>query len=730
MMRKVRYWLLLALWPFVYMWPYLMSYSLTPGNDFHTLYYRYKLYLVDLLAQGRPVPIWSPTEAAGFPFRANPFVGATYPLNHLLAAIYRLNGGYSEYDHVLFTIAAFSIFAIGMAVWLRALGEKPGGAILAALVFATSLKMTELMRFPNAAHAAAWIPWLLAGITLAFQKRRAIAAGLICLVSSYCLLTAGYPYIAYYTQFLAGPWILLLLIPATRRIVCLQSDDKRTSPIIALTTILAGCGLALGLCLSWLREMKRMLDATTDRQGDNWDYSTEHEWTVIDVLGSLVYPPRASMEGWYFFGIVALSMMALFVIASVWPSREQSSAEKVAISRSRQFIIILGVWWLFLTLLTLGDQSPLFAAMWKFYPGFSSLRVWGRMNVILLPIFGLLLSRSWSWWEHQTLTANRSTKIRYSACLAVIAVCVVALQLILSRYSQEEPYWLTQFLSPERPFGHVRPWLQWTVIPCGVVGAGLLLFLMMSSADKTSAGVSMASTDRWRRNRSVWLAIVVVPLFSAMETCGYGWLQWANQGSDIQIIREVVDIPSRLREGLEKPRNWGASSVSLGSRYQLGLMFNWYFDRYVQFLKRYAPHPDEVVSNTDQFKEVPGLMEMLGAEGGERFFFVPKLEFASPEEFVSTAREFRATHGSRRVIKEFDGDFLDLQVDSASDGYLCYIDNWDPSWRCHVNGREAPIEILMGTFKAVSIPAGASDVQFFCREDRMPVAARASNSVP
>lgn len=730
MMREVRYLLLLAIWPFVYMWPYLMSYSLTPGNDFHTLYYRYKLYLLDLLAQGRPVPVWSPTEAAGFPFRANPFVGAKYPLNYLLVAMYRLNDGYSEYDHVLFTIAAFSIFAVGMFLWLRVLGEKPGGAILAALVFATSLKMTELMRFPNAAHAAAWIPWLLAGITLALQKRRAIIAGLICLVSSYCLLTAGYPYFAYYTQFLAGPWLLLLLIPATRRVVCLQPDDNRNSPFIALTTIIAGCGMALGLCLSWLREMKQMLDATTDRKGGNWDYSTEHEWNVVDVLGSLVYPPRASMEGWYFFGIIALLLMALFVVASVWPVRDQSADDKSLVTRSRRLIIILGGWWLFLTLLTVGDQSPLFAAMWKFYPGFSSLRVWGRMNVILLPILGLLLSRSWSWWEHQTLSANRTTKIRYSACLSIIAVCVVTLQVVLSRYTEEEPYWLTQFLSPERPFGQVRQMLQWTIVPCGVVGAGLLLFLMMSSADRSSTGVSMTPTDRWRRTRSVSLAIVIVPLFSAIETCGYGWLQWANLGSDIQIVREVVDIPSRLRDGLEKPRTWGASSVSLNPRYQLGLMYNWYFDRYVQFLKRYAPHPDEVVSNTDQFKDVPGLMEMLAAEGGERFFFAPRLDFASPEEFISTAREFRATHGCRRVIKEFDGDFLDLQLDSASEGYLCYIDNWDPTWRCQVNGREASIEILMGTFKAVAIPAGASDVQFFCGEDRMPVAAPPSNSVP
>lgn len=41
------------------------------GNDFLCLYYSYKAYLVDYLRH-LDWPLWSPSEAAGYPFFSNP----------------------------------------------------------------------------------------------------------------------------------------------------------------------------------------------------------------------------------------------------------------------------------------------------------------------------------------------------------------------------------------------------------------------------------------------------------------------------------------------------------------------------------------------------------------------------------------------------------------------------------------------------------------------------------
>lgn len=699
--RELTTFLLLIVWPFIYFWPYLISYGLTPGNDFHTLYYRFKLYLVDLLSRGLSPPVWSPTEAAGFPFRANPFTASWYPLNSALPYFYRANGGYSEWDHVVFTLVAFPIFALGITVWLRVLGEKRSGAILAALVFATSVKMSELLRFPNAAHSAAWIPWLLVGTTLCFRRRRWALGAAICFVASYFLLTAGYPYFAYYSQFLVGLWIVLLICPATRRSVTLLPDNAWNNLLVSLSSIAVGCGAALICCLSYLREMKLMLAATTDRQGGDWGYGTAHDWNAVDVLGSLIYPPRACTEGWYFFGVSALVLMGLFAWEQLTDRSENSLNQ-------RRFLMVIAGLWIIITLITLGESSPLFYVLWKFYPGFSSLRVWSRMNITLLPVLALLLARSWNWWIEQMTIVDEQQRLRFSRRLITIAFLIVCTQLLLVFFAPPEIYWLNYFQSSIAPLATWRPWLNWSVIVLSVAGLVPLVILCRRW-----------QIPRWKSERFGTAGLLMLVICS-LETCGYGWLQWANSSTDFQTHREVVDIPARLQEGFSRPRVLTMSTVSLGSRAQLGILSNWYYQSYIQFLRKYVPHPDNLAGDVEQFRTVPGLLEMLGAENGQRVFLVPRLDYATPQEFVTAAREFRKKNQCRLELQIFHGDHLRLTAATSEPGFLCYIDNWDPIWTCTVNGRLVPVEVLMGTFKAVSLTSGVSEIYFSCTDENPP----------
>ena len=64
------------------------------GNDFTSLYYAYKAYLLDCLARFE-FPWWSPNEGAGYPFYASPFTQAFYPLNAPLALFHALAAGSS-----------------------------------------------------------------------------------------------------------------------------------------------------------------------------------------------------------------------------------------------------------------------------------------------------------------------------------------------------------------------------------------------------------------------------------------------------------------------------------------------------------------------------------------------------------------------------------------------------------------------------------------------------------
>src|SRR6185436_15114132 len=138
-------------WPLVYLWYYAVpinGHYLAIGNDFEILY-DYKRYLLDHLVHLR-MPLWSPSEAAGFVFYASPHAQALYPLNVPLALYSWVAGGYSVLDHQRFTMLGVSIFALGLYKWLRRSGLRLRPALFAALTVGVSFKVTELLRFPHA----------------------------------------------------------------------------------------------------------------------------------------------------------------------------------------------------------------------------------------------------------------------------------------------------------------------------------------------------------------------------------------------------------------------------------------------------------------------------------------------------------------------------------------------------------------------------------------------------
>jgi len=202
MLQKIRAWLpaLAAfLWPFVYFYKFIVPFAGVYsgiGNDFSTVYYPSKPYLLDWLVHVR-MPLWSPTEAAGYPFYSSPIAQVFYPLNLALAIFYRLAGGFTLLDYQVYTILGIAIFALGLYFWLKTFGLNWRAILFAVLCFSVSFKVAETARFANSIQEAAWYPWILYGLTRIFQansKKRAYAYGLLLFFFMYCLFTAGYPY--------------------------------------------------------------------------------------------------------------------------------------------------------------------------------------------------------------------------------------------------------------------------------------------------------------------------------------------------------------------------------------------------------------------------------------------------------------------------------------------------------------------------------------------------------
>lgn len=301
------------------------------------------------LASGN-VRFWSPGEGAGFPLFSSPFVQFFYPLNLPLALYYRVAGGYSVVDHQRFTVLGIAVFSVGLFLWLDSLVPSRRSALF---------------------------------------------------VSCVMLLTARYPYYVYYCLFLVVPWVLLLIATRTRRV--LISGEHVLDMRRLLVTLVITPAAALTLCVPYLRKMSQLLKETTDRGGGNYAYSTEYEFTFSDTVGSLVFPPAAQSEGWYYFSILGVLLIAAFAIGVI---REEDK-------RDQRLLVIAVVWFGLLSYITYQDESVLFYFLWRYLPGFSQLRVWGRMGIILLPIIALVLARG---HRHYETLRGRARCCRRSWC--------------------------------------------------------------------------------------------------------------------------------------------------------------------------------------------------------------------------------------------------------------------------------------------------------------------------
>ncbi|NJL55974.1 hypothetical protein HC928_12855 [bacterium] len=394
------------------------------ANDFDILYYNYKAYLLDCLSSFR-FPLWSPAEAAGFPFYASPFTAAFYPLNIPLAVFYKFAGGYSRFDHQFFTILGISIFSLGMFLWLKQFKFNTRAVIFATLVASVSFKLAEIVRFPNAVHTAAWYPWILLLITrilIARSGKSRIFSAFYLVFVGICFLTAGYPYYVYYSLFLFPPYTLICIL-IFNRINPFKSDVSVRSRSVLILSV--SSVFTISICAPYLYKMSQLLGETTDRGGGSFGYSTAHGFNLMDTVGSLIFPPAAQAEGWYYFGIAGFLIAMIYFLQDILGISFTKSVlrqeEDIAWYNRKRFRFSILLWVALITYITYGSRSDLFRFLWHHMPGFSSLRVWGRMNIILVPIIGIVLAASYSYFENLVLDASRRKAFfALHCCLAFI----------------------------------------------------------------------------------------------------------------------------------------------------------------------------------------------------------------------------------------------------------------------------------------------------------------------
>jgi len=665
--------LALILWPFIFLFPYTLN-LVGFGNDFQCLYYSYKVYLLDNLVHFH-IPLWSPAEGAGFPFYANPFAQVLYPLNVPLAGFSYIFHGYTPYAHQLFTIFGLSIFSVGFYLWMRSLSFDRRASLFAALIITVSFKMTEILRFPNAVHTAAWYPWILWSVNSIFYEtdlRKLLTHCALNMFFVLCLLTGGYPYYVYYSMFLFLPYLGVFFTPSLYNPVFGKPPLNIARRLGALA---ATCLAPLLLCVPYFMKMSTLLSQTRDRGGGNYEYSTVSVFGFKDTLGSLFYPPIAQSEGWYYFGCLGLFLIVIYFFSANRTEDGRFSYEKPA---PKAFFLL---WLALITSITYGRHSYLFDLLWRYLPGFKSLREWGRMNIILVPIIGWLLAVSYRNFAGILRLADVK-RTMLAAAAAFTAVLSAQLFFVVKKYFNY--YWLNYYVQIK--LDHLPPSLHPFLTHCH------LLFVLFNICSFLLL-IWFLRAPRERRTSARLLAACLV-VFSAADLWAVGPWMWmaAKKASKVPLPLNVCALDEAA---FTTPRVDTHDTISLTSSFNAGLISNWYFERYAQFRSRSGG-------------EMKDFDKLLGITDGQRLYFTQAIDHPSIGSFLADAARYPL-----KISKfSYTGDELAAEADLPRDGYLSFIDNWDPDWTASVDGKPCRIEILFGTFKSIKVHEGSHLIIF------------------
>jgi hypothetical protein len=348
------------------------------------------------------------------------------------------------------------------------------------------------------------------------------------------------------------------------------------------------------------------------------------------------------------------------------------------------FIIWIGT----ISYISYGRYSHLFLLLWKFMPGFSNLRVWGRLNIILVPIFAWLLSVAYVSFE-SVISGKDVAGIRKRwqvfapiVKMVVVYAAMLGVQLYLYLNKIYDFYWLWNFKNVS---SHDVKFIVY----------GAVAFFAIFSL------VILSKWIRPKSVRSLTAVLAVLVLVAAIEMRYVGTRMWPSHGEPWNVLwtektRIHPDVAKLNEASFKYPRRAShPQSISLEPNFNVGVMEKWYFSRYIRFLKATKGEPK-------------AQRILLGMKDGTKIFFSESIKHTTIQSFLRDAGRYR--YPGRLV--SYTGDELRWEIHAPVEGYLSFIDNWDRNWKVFVDDEPADMELLFGTFKSVRLTPGRHRIRF------------------
>ncbi len=365
--------------------PILLGLRTFPDGDFTQHFLPFSQYLQRELLAGR-LPVWNPHSYAGHPFLADVQAAVFYPVGDLLllATLWLTDAGARLY--FLQVEAILHIVLAGFFTYLlvRDLTGSRGAAFLAGAVFAFSGYLTGYPPVQLAVlRTAVWLPlllWTLARATAPASTGRWgwwIAAG----VAAAVMWLAGHPQTFLFAGYVAGAWLVFLLIVAWRRRGRHPGQSTARQFLLTIAGIALAGAVALGLAaaqlLPSLEYVGLSVRADTSYAFVSGGFPLQDTWQMILPAVLTQYSPL-------YVGVAALGLAVLALFGHSSAAGGPATAARIPVRG--------GVWFfggvaLLALLAAYGDNGPLYPLLYQVAPGWNLFR--GQERAAYLVAFGL-----------------------------------------------------------------------------------------------------------------------------------------------------------------------------------------------------------------------------------------------------------------------------------------------------------------------------------------------------
>ena len=276
----------------IFYWAPLTSPNASIQWDAVDVHYSSQKYFADSLTEGE-LPHWTPYIFSGFPFLADPQVGAWYPLNwpFFLSGVTPRAIQYEIFLHAL--LACFGAWLLA-----RPILQHEAASLVAALGYGLSGFFAAHASHVGMLQTAAWLPWLLLIIHKSAQPK---AGGYIPLagLAAGSMLLAGHFQTSLYA---------LSAVAIAAGIEAFQYPKRRLRLLLCLLlSVLIALGLAAVQLLPSAELVRHSIRADFDTSASSEGALTWEALSTLllpDALGALSgdYRGPADITQYYFYG--------------------------------------------------------------------------------------------------------------------------------------------------------------------------------------------------------------------------------------------------------------------------------------------------------------------------------------------------------------------------------------------------------------------------------------------